>query len=90
MLNYASMAFQVMTLIDRMEHLIEGPLHGNIASCLERHYQALKDVEAKRRDELNSKHASPGSMSTHQDGDNGEKIFGFVLSLESMWSSTRY
>lgn len=72
-----------MTLIDRMEHLIEGPLHGNIANCLERHYQALKDVEAKRRDELNSKHASPGSVGTHQDGDNGECFWGCCVFLES-------
>ena len=63
---------QVMTLIDRMEHLIEGQLHGDISSCLERHYQALKDVEAKRRDEMNSKHGTPDSPGTHQDGDNGE------------------
>lgn len=60
-----------MTLLDRMEHLLEGPLHSNITNCLEHHYKFVKDLEAKRRDEVNSKQNTPGSPIVSDENDQG-------------------
>nr|XP_039266996.1 uncharacterized protein LOC120342291 [Styela clava]XP_039266997.1 uncharacterized protein LOC120342291 [Styela clava] len=80
---------RIMALIDRMEHLLEGPLHPNISNCLERHYTSLKDVEAKRREEVNSKHSTPGSPVLPQDGENDEMTKVLADSLETLSFTTR-
>lgn len=80
---------RIMTLVDRMEHLLEGPLHVNVTNCLENHYKAVKDVEAKRRDEMNSKEISPGSPVVAQESENDEITEALADSLEKLNATTR-
>ena len=61
-----------MALIDRMAHLLEGPMNATVNSILEDHYQRIREVEARRRDELNSRQSSPGSTLIPSDHDMGE------------------
>ncbi|XP_078486546.1 uncharacterized protein LOC100186864 isoform X3 [Ciona intestinalis] len=52
---------RVMALLDRMEHLLGGPMHSGVLAVLESQYKLIREVEAKRRNEIFSYQREPGS-----------------------------
>ena len=72
-----------MALIDRMAHLLEGPMHATVNTLLEEHYQRIREVEAKRRDEMSSRQSSlPGSPMVPTDNDIG-MFFSLFLNIST-------
>ena len=62
-----------MALLDRMEHLLEGPMLGSVSNSLEVQYRYIREAEACRRDEINSFQHGP-SLPSIGDNDMGEML----------------
>jgi len=78
---------RVMALIDRMAHLLVGPMDSTVNDILEDHYQKIKEVEARRRDELSSHHSAPGSQLS--DHDMERLVAALVVGLKLLTQATR-
>ena len=68
-----------MALLDRMEHLLEGPMLVSVSNCMEVQYRYIREAEACRRDEINSFQHSPSVPAV---GDNDMGKYHFVTGLE--------
>jgi len=81
---------RVMALIDRMAHLLEGPMHATVNTLLEEHYQRIREVEAKRRDEMSSRQSSlPGSPMLPTDNDIERLMVALAEALKNLTKSTK-
>jgi len=81
---------RVMALIDRMAHLLEGPMHATVNTLLEEHYQRIREVEAKRRDEMSSRQSSlPGSPMVPTDNDIERLMVALAEALKNLTKSTK-
>lgn len=80
---------RVMALIDRMAHLLEGPMHATVNTLLEDHYQRIRDVEARRRDEVSSRQSSPGSPLLPTDHDMERLMITLTDGLKALTQATR-
>ncbi|KAG9474361.1 hypothetical protein GDO78_004582 [Eleutherodactylus coqui] len=79
---------KVVTLLSKMERFRSSPLHANISTALDRHLEAIHNVQAQRKNEImnTSNHKQKHGRSHHNDD---RDVFILASSIREMALATR-
>ncbi|XP_076819975.1 uncharacterized protein LOC143465522 isoform X2 [Clavelina lepadiformis] len=80
---------RVMALLDRMEHLLEGPMLASVTNTMEIQYRYIRESEARRRDEINAWQHVPSGPLLMDDTDMDSLTVTLANTLERLTVATK-